>query len=503
MVHDKAFVTRAAGTPAGVPDPTGNVVFHRYTTADCTGSPTDQTVALAADGTAESSTFTVAGAMSYKAHYNGDANYPAGDGDCEPLAVKVLLPCPAGLFLAGKTTGGSTAGDIAVAYDQFPAPNDNSYGVNAVGWPSGHTFSNLTGSDKAGFQIIKPDGTVAVSFNVDYISSKTGTPSGYASYGPFGGDGSILTNSTPALTSDGSTIQWDTSESRNLNGLQSPFGTYSTVFGPNQLTYFKNGTQQVGTSGTNSAILTTNSPPVDCTLVTDVDCVNPATSQYPLKTPNPWNASYDNPEYNSIPVGSSSFESALARHVNGWNFHDTFFVTYKQSYLTALGFNFANWETAQFNAATNTATCSPRGANAPWCVSPNTTTLHNSPAKPCPIQPIINVTDKTLSSKSVKVTFDNNTGVAQTLTGLAITWPQATNGNLLSVKLGNTTIYSTSTGGGSLTTSSLLGTAAQRTIAADKSGTLTYTFANNVSTNAANYTASATFNPFGPVTLLP
>ena len=113
------------------------------------------------------------------------------------------------------------------------------------------------------------------------------------------------------------------------------------------------------------------------------------------------------------------------------------------------------------------------------------------------------MTDKKLSSKSVKVTFDNNTGVAQTLTGLAITWPQATNGNLLSIKLGSTTIYSTSTGGGTLTTSSLLGTAAQRTIAADKSGTLTYTFANNVSTNAANYTASATFNPFGPVTLLP
>ena len=130
--------------------------------------------------------------MSYKAHYNGDANYPAGDGACEPLAVQVLLPCPAGLFLAGKTTGGTPRVTSQIAYDQFPAPNDNSYGVNAVGWPSGHTFGNLTGSDKAGFQIIKPDGTVAVSFNIDYISSKTGTPSGYASLGPFGGDGSIL-----------------------------------------------------------------------------------------------------------------------------------------------------------------------------------------------------------------------------------------------------------------------------------------------------------------------
>ena len=36
-------------------------------------------------------------------------------------------------------------------YDQFPAPNDNSYGVNAVGWGTkGHTFGNLVGSDHAG-----------------------------------------------------------------------------------------------------------------------------------------------------------------------------------------------------------------------------------------------------------------------------------------------------------------------------------------------------------------
>ena len=32
VVHDKVFVDRLAGTPASVPNPTGNVVFHRYTT---------------------------------------------------------------------------------------------------------------------------------------------------------------------------------------------------------------------------------------------------------------------------------------------------------------------------------------------------------------------------------------------------------------------------------------------------------------------------------------
>ena len=73
VVHDKVFVAKAAGTPASVPNPTGNVIFHRYTTINCTGTTVDQTVALAADGTAETSAFTTTADMSYKAHYLGDA----------------------------------------------------------------------------------------------------------------------------------------------------------------------------------------------------------------------------------------------------------------------------------------------------------------------------------------------------------------------------------------------------------------------------------------------
>ena len=64
--------------------------------------------------------------------------------------------------------------------------------------------------------------------------------------------------------------------------------------------------------------------------------------------------------------------------------------------------------------------------------------------------------------------------------------------------MGGTNIYTTSTGGGSLSTSSFAGAASVRTIAAGASKTLTLTFANNASSNLANYTGTGAFNPFGP-----
>jgi hypothetical protein len=113
VVHDKVFVTKAAGTPAAVPSPTGSVTFHRYTSLNCTGTPVDQTVPLAADGTAETSTFTVVDDMSYKADYSGDGNYPARSGACEPLSVQTSIcpacpppPCPAFPVFPGQGGGG-------------------------------------------------------------------------------------------------------------------------------------------------------------------------------------------------------------------------------------------------------------------------------------------------------------------------------------------------------------------------------------------------------------
>src|SRR5439155_14709251 len=100
VVHDDATVSKTAGTPAGVPAPTGTVTFTLYDNATCNGNvlSTEANVPLSGGGTATSSTFTTpatAGSFSYRAHYNGDANYPARDAACEPFATSVITnSCP-------------------------------------------------------------------------------------------------------------------------------------------------------------------------------------------------------------------------------------------------------------------------------------------------------------------------------------------------------------------------------------------------------------------------
>ena len=186
-------------------------------------------------------------------------------------------PCPAGSF----TFSFNAAGDLLIRYDQFPAPNDNSYGVNAVGWPNGHKFSDLTGSDHAGFQLVDGSNVVRLSFNVDYISADATAPSGYASLGVNGGDGKMLVGTATGITAT-------TSLANNLNNINIP-GLFNASH-----------VQQFG-----SVNVLVNSPPTDAAHQT----------------------------YNNS-------DPTLA----GWDFHDTYFVTVSAAKLASLGFNAATWQ---------------------------------------------------------------------------------------------------------------------------------------------------------------
>jgi len=234
-------------------------------------------------------------------------------------------PCPAGQSIAFINTSN---GDAVFIMDQFPAPNDNSYGVNAVGWGShGHKFRDLTGSDKAGFQVRDPGGVVRLSFNVDYLTAAAGTPSGYKSLGPFGGDGGIVTGTlTPT------DVMFDTSLARNLNNTG----------------YFTGGIQVGG----------------DTNLLLDSPATLNTVDNYTLRNPGAWTGSYQNPE-TLLP----GYPGGYATTVTGWNFHNTYFATVKASKMMALGaIELVNggWR-----------------LKAGWTIGGNGV-LHNSPAKVCP-----------------------------------------------------------------------------------------------------------------------
>jgi Calx-beta domain-containing protein len=126
-VHDRVAVSGSGGTP------TGNVTVDYFTNGNCT-TPADSnsgSVVLssgAIDVTAFTKTPPLPGApaVSFRAHYLGDANYAAADGPCEALTVTALptsvtenLSKTSMIYgetsnISGTSTGTSTGSNIDV-----------------------------------------------------------------------------------------------------------------------------------------------------------------------------------------------------------------------------------------------------------------------------------------------------------------------------------------------------------------------------------------------------
>lgn len=399
--------TVTVGTPTGYAPTTSLLGTDRA--IDSNGSPTGTTLSLA---TLEDLTLDfgfVAICTDPKATNYGQP------GSCE--YPPETTPCPAGSF----TFTYNSAGDLLIKYDQFPAPNDNSYGINAVGWIShDHKFSDLVGSDHAGIMLLDPSGTTRLSFNVDYLSANSSAPSGYASLGVLGGDGKMLVGTATGITAT-------TSLANNLNNINIP-GLFSAAH-----------VQQFG-----SVNVLINSPPTD-------------------------------PEHLTYNIS----DPLLAN----WDFHDTYYVTISAAKLASIGFDRNTWQ-----------------------VLPNESQLHNSPAKECPPSgEQLSVTKYEVKDKQVKITILNSGGADAFLTALTLTWPQATNGNLLQIKLDGDVIYNGGAiGGGSanLSTAQLVADQNKRKINHGSSDVYTLIFANNADPNLGHYTGTVTFGS-GTLTVLP
>jgi hypothetical protein len=85
-----------------------------------------------------------------------------------------------------------TNGNIKATFIQNMAVNDNTYGANAINWPGGHSFGNLTGSDQATWSLKDANGNEVLAFQQDYITASAAFPSGYGTLGVLGGDGDML-----------------------------------------------------------------------------------------------------------------------------------------------------------------------------------------------------------------------------------------------------------------------------------------------------------------------
>jgi hypothetical protein len=120
-------------------------------------------------------------------------------------------------------------GDLQVTYVQSQSINDNRYGTGATaatGWPGGHKFGDLVGSDKAEFVFTNSAGVKVLDFYVDYISASSAFPSGYGSLGVSGGEGAMLSGS--------STYVLSATTSLTTNLLQSQFQTGFLVNSPTE-----------------------------------------------------------------------------------------------------------------------------------------------------------------------------------------------------------------------------------------------------------------------------
>jgi hypothetical protein len=95
---------------------------------------------------------------------------------------------------------------------------DNTYGATAIGWPGGHKFNDLVGSDHAEIVMSNAAGEVVLDFILDYIDDDDTAASGYRCMGVWDGEGKVNVGDPASILAANSSL------SRNLN--ERGYGAY-------------------------------------------------------------------------------------------------------------------------------------------------------------------------------------------------------------------------------------------------------------------------------------
>jgi hypothetical protein len=189
---------------------------------------------------------------------NGTPNDPGDDfvvgtiaslssGASQTFTKTVTVPMPMCMNINGVSKQVGTLqttilpnGNVDVVYRQSRSLVDNTYGTGAVGWPSGHTFNDLLGSDKAQFVFYNSAGTKVLDVYADYVSAASTSmyPSGYGTLGVTGGDGGVNYGSASSVVSVKTTITTDLNQGSAFYGYkvnsplpESSFPTWDYVDG--------------------------------------------------------------------------------------------------------------------------------------------------------------------------------------------------------------------------------------------------------------------------------
>ncbi len=106
---------------------------------------------------------------------------------------------------------------------------DNTYGTNAIGWPGGHSFGNLVGSDKLELSLLDANGVEKMYLVLDYIEKDQPTPSTFGTGGVTDGEGKVEEGN------EADVVNVKTSLSENLNTLGCP--SFTTNSPPTNANY--------------------------------------------------------------------------------------------------------------------------------------------------------------------------------------------------------------------------------------------------------------------------